>query len=65
MNSLAVLSSLRTSGAWNQDDIKSNNPYPSSAKEYLLNFLNQRTGQKEDISSSTYLTSVIDDIFGT
>ena len=42
MNSLAVLSSLRTSGAWNEDDVKTNNPYPTSAKEYFLNFLNQR-----------------------
>ena len=65
MNSLAVLSSLRTSGAWNEDDVKTNNPYPTSAKEYFLNFLNERARPPEDISSSTYLTSVIDDIFGT
>ena len=37
MNSLAVRSSLRTSGAWNRDDVKTNNPYPTSAKEYFLN----------------------------
>ena len=65
MNSLVVLSSLRTSGAWNEDDVKTNNPYPTSAKEYFLNFLNERARPPEDISSSTYLTSVIDDIFGT
>ena len=60
-----MLSSLRSSGAWNQDDAKTNKPYPQSAKEYFLNFLNQRAVPPEDISSSTYLTSVIDDIFGT
>ena len=64
MNSLAVLSSFRTSGAWNEDDVKTNNPYPTSAKEYFLNFLNQRAEPLEDISSSTYLTNVIGDIFG-
>ena len=37
----------------------------TSAKEYFLNFLNERAWPPEDISSSTYLTSVIDDIFGT
>ena len=65
MKSLAVLSSLRTSGAWNEDDVKTSNPYPTSAKEYFLNFLNERTRTPQDISSSTYLTSVIDDLFGT
>ncbi len=65
MNSLVVLSSLRTSGAWNQDDVKTNNLYPTSAKEYFLNFLNESARPPEDISSSTYITSVIDDIFGT
>ena len=65
MNSLAVLSSLRTSGAWNQDGVKTNNPYPTSAKEYFINVPNQRAESPEDISSSTYLTNVIDDIFGT
>ncbi len=65
INSLVMLSSLRMSGAWNQDDVKTSNPYPTSAKEYFLNFLNQRAVPPEDISSSTYLTSVVDDIFGT
>ena len=48
-----------------QDDVKTNNPYPTSAKEYFLNILNERARPPEDISYSTYLTSVIDDIFGT
>jgi hypothetical protein len=65
MNSIAVLSSLRTSGTWNEDDVKTNNPYSTSAIQYFLNFLNQRVGPQEDLSSSTYLTSVIDDNFGT
>ena len=65
MNSLAMLSSLRTSGAWNKDDVKTNNPYPTSAKEYFLNFLNERARPPEDISFSAYITSVIDDIFET
>ena len=65
MNSLAVLSSLRTSGVWNQDDVKTNNPYHTPAKEYFLNFLNERARPPEDISSSTYLTSFIHDIVET
>ena len=65
MNSLAVLASLRTSSAWNENDVKTNNPYPISADQFFLNFLSERVGPPEDSSSLTYPTSVIDDIFGT